>query len=319
MTPSPYVQLPDEQRELLNRSRRLAWVSIGLLTSAATLMALTLGQSEAMKTAWVSDVLSLIPPIALLVAMRFELRPPTARFPFGYSRAISVSFLATAGVLTLFGIMLFVDAAMKLAAGERPPIGTVVIAGHQIWAGWPMIVALAYSLACGFAIGKLKVPVAAKLHDKALHAEAQMNHDEWLSEGAAIVGLLLVAFGRWWGDAAAAGFISIMIVRDGWSSVKEVIADLMDEAPTTLGQQGLDDLPGKVTEAAKRFEWVAGAQVRLREHGRMITGDVLVVPRDETDLTRRIARAAAELTALDWRLHDLVVMPVPAIDRRPDG
>ena len=147
MTASPSVQLPDEQRQLLNRSRKLAWLSIGLLTSAAGFMALTLGQSQAMKTAWISDLLSLIPPIALLVAMRFELRSPTLQFPFGYSRAISVSFLATSSVLTLFGFTLFIDAAMKLVAGERPPIGTLVVAGHQIWAGWLMIAALAYSLA----------------------------------------------------------------------------------------------------------------------------------------------------------------------------
>jgi cation diffusion facilitator family transporter len=314
MTASPSVQLPDEQRQLLDRSRKLAWLSIGLLTSAAGFMALTLGQSQAMKTAWISDLLSLIPPIALLVAMRFELRSPTVQFPFGYSRAISVSFLATSSVLTLFGFMLFIDAAMKLVAGERPPIGTLVVAGHQIWAGWLMIAALAYSLACGFVIGKLKEPVAAKLHDKALHAEAQMNRDEWMSEGAAIAGLLLVAFGRWWGDAVSAALISLLIIRDGWSSVKEVIRDLMDEAPTTLGEQGLDELPAKVSQAAERMEWVARAQVRLREHGRMITGDVLVVPRDDADLTRRIARAAEELTALDWRLHALVVMPVAALD-----
>jgi cation diffusion facilitator family transporter len=314
MTASPSVQLPDEQRQLLDRSRKLAWLSIGLLTSAAGFMALTLGRSQAMKTAWISDLLSLIPPIALLVAMRFELRSPTRQFPFGYSRAISVSFLATSSVLTLFGLTLFIDAAMKLVAGERPPIGTLVVAGHQIWAGWLMIAALAYSLACGFVIGKLKEPVAAKLHDKALHAEAKMNRDEWMSEGAAIAGLLLVAFGRWWGDAVSAALISLMIIRDGWSSVKEVIKDLMDEAPTTLGEQGLDELPAKVSQAAERMEWVARAQVRLREHGRMITGDVLVVPRDDADLTRRIARAAEELTALDWRLHALVVMPVPALD-----
>src|SRR5256885_2842567 len=106
MTASPAVQLPEEQRQLLDRSRKLAWLSIGLLTSAAAVMALTLGQSQAMKTAWISDLLSLIPPIALLTAMRFEMRMPSVRFPFGYSRAISVSFLATSSVLTLFDLTL---------------------------------------------------------------------------------------------------------------------------------------------------------------------------------------------------------------------
>ena len=313
MSASP-LQLPEEQRQLLDRSRRLAWLSIALLSSASICMAFTLGQSQAMKTAWISDVLSIVPPAVLLVAMRFERRPANRRFPFGYSRAISVSFLVTASVLTLFGLTLLIDAAMKLLTGERPPIGTLVMAGHQIWAGWPMIAALAYSLGCGLLIGKLKEPVARALHDKALAAEAQMNRDEWMSEGAAIVGLLLVAYGMWWGDAGSAAFISVMIIKDGWSSVKEVIADLMDEAPTTLGHLGLDELPVKVAAAAEQLPWVARAQARLREHGRMITGQVLVVPRSDEDLAARLARATRDLTNIDWRLHGLVVVPVADLE-----
>jgi hypothetical protein len=33
------------------------------------------------------------------------------------------------------------------------------------------------------------------LDNKALKAEAEMNRDEWISEGSAIIGLILVAFG----------------------------------------------------------------------------------------------------------------------------
>jgi len=256
-----------------------------------------------------------VPPIALLLAMRVELHPPTARFPYGYTRAISISFLATAGVLSLFGLTLFIDAALKLVRGERPPIGTVVILGRQVWAGWTMIAALAYSLGCGYLIGRLKLPVAHTLQDRALAADAKMNHDEWMSEGAAIVGLLLVGFGFWWADAASAAIISINIMRDAWETIQQVIADLMDEAPNVLDRHELEDLPERLRLAAKGYDWVSEAAVRLREHGHLITGDVFVVPTEERDLPARVERASRELATIDWRLHALTVMPVATLER----
>jgi cation diffusion facilitator family transporter len=307
-------EFPESKHRARRRARRLAWLSIGLLLSAATLLFVTLGQSEAMKTAWVSDLLSIIPPAALLVSMRYELRPPTRRFPYGYSRAISVCFLVTAGVLTVIGCWLFADGAMKLVGRHRPPIGTLELAGRQFWLGWAMIGALGYSLAVGMLIGHLKKPVAEELVAKEIEAEAQMNRAEWISEGAAIAGLLLVAFGFWWGDAAAAGLISLSIIRDGWQSLRQVVGDLMDEAPTVLGRRKLDDLPARLRGRAEELAWVERAAVRLREHGHALTGEVFVVPRDGTDLVAQVERAADELTALDWRLHDLVVVPVGRLD-----
>lgn len=177
-----------------------------------------------------------------------------------------------------------------------------------------MIAALAYSLACGMLAGRLKQPVAEALKDRALAAEAKMNGDEWTSEGAAILGLVLVGFGWWWADSAATAIISINILRDAWDSIQAVIADLMDETPNVLGERRLEDLPARVCEAAERYDWVERAAVRLREHGRLVTGDVFLVVRTCDDLPARIERAGRELATIDWRLHGLTVTPVPALD-----
>lgn len=311
--------LPDELQPQRARAGRVAWLSIVLLSSSTLFLALTLGSSQAMKTAWISDILSIVPPIALLVAMRFELRPPSERFPYGYTRAIGISFLVTASVLTLMGAWLFVDAAMKLLKQERPPIGLAVYFGHSMWAGWLMIAALAYSIVCGSLVGQLKKPIAEKLKDKEQEAQAQMNRDEWLSEGAAIAGLLLVGFGHWWGDAGAAAFISINMIRDGAHNLKQVIADLMDETPTQMGSSELETLPGRLKDAAEALPWVASARVRLREHGRALTGDVYLVPHDDQGLVHRLEEASEQLTAIDWRLHDLNLVPVARIEGGKDG
>src|SRR3954468_1627592 len=106
--------IPHAKSEARSRAIRLEAVSLGILILAALLIYLTLGQSQAMKTAWVSDLLALIPPIAFLVASRFELRAPSPRYPFGYTRAVSVAFLITAVMLLITGAWLLLDGVMKL-------------------------------------------------------------------------------------------------------------------------------------------------------------------------------------------------------------
>jgi cation diffusion facilitator family transporter len=311
-------RFPAEQWEAREKLRKLSWLSIASLMIAAVVVGLTVGQSQAMKTAWISDILTAVPPMALLLALRFELREPSERFPEGYARAISVAFLVTACVLTMIGLYLLYDSMMKLVHREHPPIGTIVLFGHQIWLGWLMIAALAFSASIGFTLGKLKTPVAEKLHSKALRAEADMNRAEWLSEGAAIVGILLVAFGFWWGDAGAAAFISIEIVRDGWKNIRQVIGDMMDESPTKLGERKLEPLPIRLRAEVRQIPWVKDAAVRLREHGHTVTGEVFVVPRQDAlsaeQLLVETERTAARLQRADWRLHGLMVVPVRELE-----
>ena len=258
--------------------------------------------------------MALIGPAVLLFALKLENREPNERFPYGYFRAVSISFLVTSALLTLVGVWLLVDSVMKLLHGERPPVGTMTLFGHSIWSGWAMIAALSYCVVIGVLLGRLKQPVAEKLTDRALAADADMNKAGWMSEGAAIVGILLIGFGAWWGDGAAAAFISLNIVRDGWINLRQVVADLMDESPTKLGGTDMEILPKRVRAAAEKLPWVEKAAVRMREHGHVIAGEVFVVPRTTDDLVQRVEEASEALSRLDWRIYTLTVMPVSGLE-----
>ena len=76
---------------------RLEWISILYLLSAIVLLYFTLGSSQAMKAAWVEDILGLTPPIAFLVASRVRNRKPNDRFPYGYHRATAIAYLCAVG------------------------------------------------------------------------------------------------------------------------------------------------------------------------------------------------------------------------------
>lgn len=292
-------ELPPEKAELNRRAVRLEWWTIAWMLSIIVVIYLTMGTSQAMKAAWIEDLLSLVPPIAFLIASRFRNREPTARFPYGYHRAISIAFLCGAAALLILGAYALFDSASTLIKQERPKVENMGV----------MIAALIYSGIAPVILGRMKLKVAAALHDKALHADADMNKADWLTALAGVAGILGIGIGWWWADAVAALFISFEIVRDGVKNMKRVIEDLMDSRPTTVRGE-VDDAPDRLRERIRALPWVADADVRLREEGHVFTGEVYVVPKVHEELVQNLAEVPRIAREVDWRIYDIVVMPV---------
>jgi cation diffusion facilitator family transporter len=303
-------ELPSELQQTLRRARRLEWLTIAYLVSAVVLLALVLGSSQAMKTAWIEDLLSLIPPLAFLLAMRFNTRDPTGRFPYGFHRIVSIAHLCSALALFVMGTYLLVESIIKLVTAEYPTINSVELFGQTIWPGWLMLPALAWSGLPAVFLGRAKIPLAEELHNKVLYADAKMNKADWLTAGAAMVGVVGIGFGLWWLDAVAAALISLDITKDGISNLRRAVVDLMDQAPTTVDHDDADPLRGKLAAMLQDLDWVEEVDLRLREEGQVYFGEALVVPSDETNITQKIEDALKRAGDLDWRIHDLALTPV---------
>jgi cation diffusion facilitator family transporter len=309
-------ELTPEGQEKLRRARRLEWITIAYLVSAVGILALVLGSSQAMKTAWFEDLLSLIPPIAFLVSERYNSRAPTERFPYGFHRTVSVGHLCAALALFAMGGYLFVESVAKLVAAEHPTIGAITLFGQTFWLGWLMIPALLWSGLPAVFLGRAKMPLARDLHNKVLYADADMNKADWLTAGAAMVGVVGIGFGLWWADAAAAALISLDITKDGLKNLRHAVNDLMDQTPTTVAHDDVDPLRDRVAAKLNEFAWVEDAEVRLREEGQVYFGEAFVVPSDASDLTEKLEEALEELRDLDWRVHDVAIMPVRELPKR---
>lgn len=312
----PYA-LPADRRALLRRAARLEWLTIFFLATIAAAMYATMGSSQAMKAAWIEDVLSLVPPITFLWALRWRDRPPDAEYPYGHGRATLLSFLAASVAVLVLGLYLLVDSAGKLISAHHPTIGVVVVLGRPIWAGWTMIAALAYSMVPPVVLGRLKLPLSRALHEKTLHADADMNRADWMTAGAAILGILGVGLGLWWADAAAAGFISLAVLKDGVANLRNAMADLMDRRPSVPGSREPLGLEERIRDELVALPGVGAVEVRLREEGCAVTGEVFVELDGGETTARRCEELAGRAAALDWKLHDLVVTPRPR--SRPDA
>jgi divalent metal cation (Fe/Co/Zn/Cd) transporter len=263
-----------------------------------------------MRTAWIEDMLSLLPPIAFLIATRIRTRAPNARFPWGYHRAISVAYVWASAALLVMGVLLFAESTLKLITAEHPPIGTIQLFGATFWLGWLMLPALAWSAIPAVLLGRAKLPLADALHDKVLYADAKMNKADWMTATAAAVGVIGIGLGLWWADAAAAMFISTGIAHDGWTNLRSALDDLMDQRACVYDGSRPHPITAEVQAALADTPWVREGAARVREEGHVFHAEAFVVPAREAPAVAQLDALRERLLELDWKLHDVSVVPV---------
>lgn len=307
----------------VRRARRLEYWSIAYLCSTTILLIVTMAGSQALKTEFVGDLLSMIAPILFLVGDRIGARSPTERYPYGYERAVTAGYLGAALALTATGAFLLFDSASKLLFKEHPIIGGVAVGGHVIWIGWLGIPVLLWSSVPAFFLGRAKERIAHDICDKVLLADAQTNAADWQSASEAIAGVIGIACGFWWADSLAALLISGEIIRDGINELRTALGDIMDRRPARLGSGEIDPLPERLTRLLKEQDWVEDALVRVREKGREYIAEALVVPRGALPEIERIEQVSDSGRALDDRLEHLAMtfsrkLPEQLEAARPD-
>ncbi|WP_134774160.1 cation diffusion facilitator family transporter [Ornithinimicrobium flavum] len=308
------TELPEDMQRVLRKARRLEIVSIVYMLSVIAVIYLVMGSSQAMRAAWVEDLLSLVPPIAFLVAARVAASRPDRKHPYGRHRAVAVGHLVAAVALAAMGLLLTYESLSGLLQREHPPIGTMQVLGQTVWAGWLMIAALVYGGIGPIILGRLKKPLAEQLHDKVLHADADMNKADWMTAGSGILGVLGIGMGLWWADAAAALVISLSIVKDGWSNLRAAVAGLTDTTARTVDDKHEHPLVGRIDDYLESRPWIAQHRSRVRDMGHVFQVEVRLVPRGgQVDLAR-LHQVTEDLRAMDWKLDDVTVSPALRID-----
>lgn len=323
------TDLPREQAEALRKAVGIEVFTICYTSVTIALIALVVGSSQAMRTAWIEDMLSLLPQIAFLAALLFTRRAPSRSFPFGLHRAMGVGHLVAGVALLIVGANLAVEALVGFMRGEHPTIGTMSVFGHTVWQGWLMIGVMALIVIAPPFYGRYKTKLARPLHNKLLHADADMAKADWQTNAASIVGVGGVGLGIWWLDYAAALFISLGILWDGWRNTVTAVEDLIDKRVTTYDDRAVHPLIGDVLRVLRATRWVEDAGVRVRDLGQVLHVEAFVVPRRGFLGAGRVglealARLQRRIISLDWKMEDVVVIPVErlpeeATTRLPDA
>lgn len=314
------TDLPQEQQTALRRAVRWEFFTIAYTTATITLVAFVVGNSQAMRTAWIEDIFSLLPQLSFLVALLFVRRAPSVKHPYGLHRAMGVGHLVAGVALSAVGVNLAIEAITGLVSAEHPTIGTVQLFGHTIWLGWLMAIVMTLVVVGPvFLYGPAKAKLAPVLHNKLLYADADMAKADWQTNAASVIGVLGVGVGIWWLDGAAALFISAGIVWDGVTNTRTAVIDLMDQRALTYDSSEPHPLGAEIIEYLRGQAWVADAAVRMRDQGQVFHIEAFVVPRRSRVDTRTLAAAADDIAALDWKVQDIVVIPVRELPDEADA
>jgi divalent metal cation (Fe/Co/Zn/Cd) transporter len=163
-------------------------------------------------------------------------------------------------------------------------------------------------------LGRIKMKLAPELHDKVLYANAKMNKADWMTALGSLVGVAGIGIGWWWADALAALFISLSILADGITNVRSSILDLTDLRATTFDNKEAHPVIEEVENYLRDLDWVAEAGTRVRDEGHVFHVECFVVPKPGQDPSvAQLNEAREHCAALDWRLHDVVIIPVPEL------
>lgn len=306
MKKSSDKELSRDQVKAMKKAVTLEWVTIAYMISVVSLLYIVMGSSQAMKAAWIEDCLALIPPIAFLIGNHFRNKKPTEHYPYGFHRVNSIGFLVSAIALLVVGGSVFVDSVLKLVDSTHPTIGMKEYFGADIWLGWWMVAALVYATIPPIIIGRMKIPLAKKLHDQVLYTDAKMNKADWMTAVAAMIGVLGIGYGIWWADAIAAMLISGDILWDGWHQSRDSVTALMNRAPKELNGE-YNNLPLLIAERLKDLDWVEDADVRLNEHGHILFGEGFVISKTGGATAEQLIEAREVAHSQDWRVQNFTV------------
>ena len=306
-----HTELPREQQEALAKAKKYEWITIGFLAASTGLVYAVLGNSQAMKAAWVEDLLSFLPPLSFLLAARVIRKRPTEDHPYGYHRAVGIAHVVAAVALTVMGAYLIVDSAIGLLSAEDPTIGGFNFFGQPIWLGWMMITAMVLTALPPIWLGRVKMKLAETLHDKVLYADADMNKADWMTAAAAAVGVAGIGLGWWWADYAAAIIISGSILHDGIRNTRGAVSALMDKKAMTYDDGAPHPIARRLDAYLRGLPWAREARSRIRDEGHVFHVEAFVVPADGAmPGLEQLEEAREACIAMDWKVQDMVIVPV---------
>ena len=260
-------------------------VASAAMAAAKLVVGIAIGSLALISEALHSSI-DLVATIITWLVVRISDRPADAEHHYGHGKLESVSALGIIALLYILAGGILVEAYSRISEGAPPPSISAV----------PFIVLLV-DIAVNFWRARALHRVARATKSQALEADALHFASDVLGSVAVIGGLVLAWFGIWWGDAAAAVAVAVMIALLGLRMAGSTVETLMDRAP----EGALE----KATAAIRSVPGVVDVErLRVRMVGPTYFIDALVkVPRtfsiDRVEEIKQRAQAAVTMALGD--------------------
>jgi cation diffusion facilitator family transporter len=199
--------------------------------------------SEALHSA-----IDLVATIITWAVVRVSDQPADAEHHYGHGKFESLSALGITALLYVLAGGILVEAYGRLREGTVPPTISAI----------PFIV-LVIDIAINFWRARALHRVARATRSQALAADSLHFASDVLGSFAVIAGLILAGLGFWWGDAAAAVGVAIIIGMLGLKMTRATVETLLDRAPEGIAEKAeaaIRAVPGVVDVERMRVRMV---------------------------------------------------------------
>lgn len=237
------------------------WVGIVVNACLAIAKAVTglITHSQALQADAVHSASDIIGSVVALVAIKIANKPPDDDHPYGHGKAEHVASIVVALLLIVVGVQLAGSAVgVLLGQAPEPP-------------GQAALVVIVVSIVVKELLFRYKLRIGRRYGSAALMAEAWHHRSDAYSSIAALIGVAgALAGARWgidlllYGDALAGMFVSLVIVKVGFTLAKQSSYIMMEQV---LAEEEVE----KFTRTAASVAGVTRVdQLLARSHGRYV-------------------------------------------------
>jgi cation diffusion facilitator family transporter len=223
-----------------DKKSRVAAISVFASASMATaklVVGIAIGSLALISEALHSSV-DVVATIITWMVVRVSDRPADAEHHYGHGKLENISALGVIALLYVLAGGILVESFGRLRVGAAPPTISTI----------PFLVLL---IDIGVNLWRARAlhRAARQTRSQALAADALHFTSDVAGSVAVIIGLVLIALGFAWGDAAAAIAVAVMIAALGLRLARSTVETLVDRAPEGVAQRAtaaIRTLPGVV-------------------------------------------------------------------------
>jgi cation diffusion facilitator family transporter len=207
---------------------RVAAISIfasAAMAAAKFVVGIVIGSLALVSEALHSSV-DVVATVITWMVVRVSDQPADEEHHYGHGKFESVSALGVIAILYVLAGGILVESWSRLREGTPPPSISAI----------PFVVLL-IDIAVNFWRARALHRTARETQSQALAADALHFASDVLGSIAVIIGLALAGLGYWWGDAAAAIAVAIMIALLGLRMARSTVETLLDRAPEGVAEK----------------------------------------------------------------------------------